>query len=152
LLIVNQRNIFLGRRKMQFARSATIVVAIHAIVVVLHGLAHQKVPVPLSWLQSLFVGVVIVLAPVVAVGLLRTRFEAVGRWLFLGSMTGALLFGIYYHFIAMSPDRISQVPFAGWGATFQVTAILLLLTEALGSGVGLWASNPMRAKAVQSQI
>jgi hypothetical protein len=137
---------------MQFARSATIVVAIHAIVVVLHGLAHQKVPVPISWLQSLFVGVVIVIAPIAAVGLLWTRFEAVGRWLFLGSMAGALLFGIYNHFIVMSPDRISEIPFAGWGAIFQVTAILLMVTEGLGCGVGLWASNPMRVKAVQSQI
>jgi hypothetical protein len=71
-----------------------------------------------------------------------------GRWLFLGSMTGALLFGIYNHFISMSPDHISQISFAGWGVLFQVTAILLLVIEGIGCGVGVWALNPLRQRAL----
>jgi dolichyl-phosphate-mannose--protein O-mannosyl transferase len=133
---------------MPFARYGTTVVAIHAIVVALHGLAHQKIPVPLSFLQSLFVGTVIVLAPIVAVGLHWTPFARAGRWLFLVSMTGALLFGIYNHFIGITPDRISQIPFDGWGVLFQITAILLLVTEGLGCGVGVWALNTLQQKAL----
>jgi len=50
--------------KMQLiTRYGTIAVVIHAIVVALHGLAHEKIPVSLSLLQSLFVGSIIVLAP-----------------------------------------------------------------------------------------
>jgi hypothetical protein len=126
----------------------TTVVVIHAIVVILHGLAHQIVPVPLSLSQSLFVGIVVVLNPIVAAILLWTPFERIGRWLFLGSMAGALLFGIYNHFVVISPDHISQVPFENWGMTFQITASLLLLTEGIGSGVGVWAVNSIRQKAL----
>ena len=131
---------------MQLTYSLTAVVVIHAIVVALHGLAHQKIPVPLSLLQSLFVVTAIVLAPIVAIVLIWTPFRRAGIWLFLVSMTGALLFGIYNHFIAISPDRISQIPFAGWGVLFQVTAILLLITEALGCRVGIWAFSITQQK------
>jgi hypothetical protein len=133
---------------MQLAYSLTTVVVIHAIVVTLHGLAHQKIPVPLSLLQSLFVGIVIVLTPIAAAVLLWTSFYRIGRWLFLGSMMGALLFGIYNHFIVMSPDHISQIPFEGWGVMFQMTALLLWVTEGIGCGVGIWAVNPIRQKVL----
>jgi hypothetical protein len=133
---------------MQFARSVTIVAIVHAIVVALHGLAHQIIPVPLSLAQSLFVGIVIVLAPVVAAVLVWTPFDRIGSWLFCGSMTGSLLFGIYNHFITISPDHLSQIPLEGWGVLFQVTAILLLVTEGLGCGVSIWALNPTRQNAI----
>lgn len=133
---------------MSFAQHGTTIVAIHAIVVILHGLAHQKIPVPLSLPQSLFVYFVIVLAPIGAVGLLWLLFERAGCWLFLVSMTGALLFGIYNHFIEMSPDHIFQIPYEGWGVLFQVTAILLLIIEGIGCGVGVWALNSSRQKAL----
>ncbi|WP_026734284.1 hypothetical protein [Fischerella sp. PCC 9605] len=125
-------------------RYATITVIIHAIVVVLHGLAHEKIPVPLSGLQSLFVGSIIVLAPIAAMILLWTPFQQVGSWLLLSSMAGAILFGVYYHFIAISPDHISQIPFAGWGILFHITAILLFLTEGVGCGIGAWALTTLQ--------
>lgn len=124
---------------MLLARYGTVVVVIHAIVVALHGLAHQKIPVPISLAQSLFVGIVIVLAPIAAAILFWTPFYCTGCWLFFGTMTGAILFGIYNHFIAITPDHISQISFEGWGLLFQVTAILLLITE--GCGVALWTLN-----------
>lgn len=122
-------------------RYGTILVVIHTIVVALHGLAHQKISVPLSLVQSLFVSIVIVLAPIMAAVLLWTRFYHLGRWLFFVSMTGALLFGIYNHLIAITPDHISQISFEGWGVLFQATAILLVITEGVGCGVGVWALN-----------
>ncbi|MBD3881608.1 hypothetical protein IFO70_07565 [Phormidium tenue FACHB-886] len=124
---------------MLLARYGTIIVVVHTIVVALHGLAHQKIPVPISLAQSLFVDIVIVLAPIAAAILLWTPFYRIGCWLFFGAMIGALLFGIYNHFIAITPDHISQIPFEGWGMLFQVTAILLLITE--GCGVALWKLN-----------
>lgn len=127
-------------------RYATVVVVIHAIVVALHGLAHKKIPVPLSLPQSLFVGSVIVLAPVAAIILLWTPFQQMGSWLLLSSMTGAILFGVYYHFIAIGPDHISQVPFAGLGILFQITAILLFLTEGLGCAIGAWALSTLQRR------
>ncbi len=133
---------------MQLAHSGTIVVAIHAIIFLVHSLAHQNIPVPLSAAQSLFVGLIIVLMSIVAAILLWTPLSSIGRWLFLGSMAGGLLFGIYNHFIVISPDHISQISFAGWGLIFQATAVLLLITKGIGSGVGLWALSTTWQKAL----
>lgn len=125
------------------AQYGTALVVSHGIIVGLHALAHVKVPVPLSLFQSLFVGSIIVLAPIAAMILLWTPFQPVGSWLLLSSMAGSLLFGIYHHFILISPDHISQVPFAGWGILFQITAVLLFLTEGLGAVVGAWAVSTL---------
>lgn len=127
-------------------RHGTIVVVIHAIVVALHGLAHEKIPVPLSLLQSLFVGSMIVFAPIAAMILLWTPFQLAGSWLLLGSMVGAILLGVYHHFIVISPDHISQVPFAGWGVLFQITAILLFLTEGLRCAIGAWTLSTLQRR------
>jgi hypothetical protein len=127
------------------AQYGTAAVVSHAIVVALHGLAHEELPVPLSSFQSLFVGFVIVLAPIAAMILLWTPFQQVGSWLLLSSMTGAILFGVYHHFIVISPDHISQVPFAGWGVLFQITAMLLFLTEGLGCAIGVWALSTLHS-------
>lgn len=126
--------------------SGTIIIAIHAVVVVLHGLAHQKIPVPLAFVQSLFVDFIIVLAPIAAMILLWTSFQRVGCWLLLSSMAGALLFGIYHHYIVISPDHVPQIPFISWGILFHLTAILLFLTEGLGCAVGIWGLSTLPQK------
>jgi hypothetical protein len=77
----------------------TAVVLIDALVSILHGLAHAKIPVPLSSLQQLFVNIVIVAAPAIALLLFWTPLQRWGASLLLGSMTRALIFGIYNHSI-----------------------------------------------------
>jgi hypothetical protein len=124
---------------MKVAQYGTAIVVIHAIANGLHGLAHVEIPVALSLLQSLFVGIVIFLIPIIAAVLLWTQFYRIGSWLLLGSMAGSLFFGLYNHFIVMSPDHVSQVSFAGWGLLFQVTAFFILIVDGLGCGVGVWA-------------
>jgi hypothetical protein len=124
---------------MKIAQYGTAIVVFHAIANGSHGLAHVEIPVALSLLQTLFIGIVIFLIPIIAAVLLWTQFYRIGSWLLLGSMTGSLLFGLYNHFIVMSPDHVSQVSFAGWGLLFQVTAFLILIVDGLGCGVGVWA-------------
>ncbi len=131
---------------MKIAQYGTTIAVIHAIANGLHGLAHLEIPIPLSLLQSLFVGMVIFLIPIVAAVLLWTQFDRIGIWLLLSSIAGALLFGIYNHFIVISPDHVSQVSFAGWGLLFQITAILILIVDGLGSGFGVWALRNMQQK------
>ena len=121
---------------MNVARSGTTLVVIHAFLHGLHGLAHANIPVPLSLSQGIFIGVVILLAPILAAILLWTKFVRIGSWLLLGSMTGAILFGIYNHFVVITPDHVTQVPFAGWGLLFQITAMLTLIVD----GFGCWIS------------
>lgn len=49
------------------------------------------------------------------------------------------MFGIYNHFIAISPDRVSQIPLGEWRWLFRLTALLLVVTESLGCAVALCA-------------
>ena len=131
---------------MKIAQYGTTIAVIHAIANGLHGLAHLKIPIPLSLLQSLFVGIVIFLIPIIAAVLLWTQFYRIGIWLLLSSIAGSFLFGFYNHFIAISPDHVSQVAFEGWGWLFQVTAILILIVDGLGTGIGLWALRTVQQK------
>ncbi|ACC80726.1 hypothetical protein [Nostoc punctiforme] len=124
---------------MKIAQYGTALVVIHAIVHGLHGLAHVEIPVPLSILQSLFVGIVIYAIPIIAVVLLWTQFYRIGSWLLLGSMAASVLFGIYNHLIVITPDHVSQVSFEGWGLLFQITAILTLIVDGFGCWIGIWA-------------
>ncbi|KAB8315400.1 hypothetical protein SD81_032350 [Tolypothrix campylonemoides VB511288] len=121
---------------MKVAQYGTAIVVLHAIGHGLHGLAHVQIPIPLSVLQLVFIGFVIWLTPIIAAILLWTPFYRVGGWLLLSSMVAAILFGIYNHFMVMSPDHVSQVSFVGWGLLFQLTAILTLIVDGFGSWSG----------------
>jgi hypothetical protein len=129
---------------MKIAQYGTLIVLIHGIVNGLHGLAHLKIPVPLSLLQSLFVGIVVFLIPIIAAALLWTPLSRVGSWLLLGSMAGSLLFAIDNHLIIISPDHVSQVSFEGWGLLFQITAILILIVNGWGCWMSIWALKTIR--------
>ena len=128
-------------------RLAAAIVAAHFLVGALHGQAHQTIPVPVSPAQNAFITLVIVLAPFLALGFLWTRFRTLGATLLTASMAGSLVFGLYYHFIASSPDHVSQVPADGWGALFQSTAVLLMVSEAIGLLVGLRMLEPPRRRS-----
>jgi hypothetical protein len=134
---------------MKMARYGTAIVVLHAIAHSLHGLAHQEIPVPLSLLQTIFIGTVILLAPILAAVLLWTKFHRIGGWLLLSSMAGSILFGIYNHYIIISPDHFSSVAFEGWGLLFQVTAILTLIVDGFGCWIGAWA---LKAELLQENV
>ncbi|MEH2320035.1 hypothetical protein [Nostoc sp.] len=129
---------------MKIAQYGTAIVVIHAIINGLHGLAHVEIPVTLSLVQSLFVGIVIFPIPIIAAVLLWTQFYRIGSWLLLSSIAGSLLFGIYNHLIVISPDHLSQVSFADWGLVFQITAILILIVDGFGCWIGIWALKMIR--------
>src|SRR5512144_1881504 len=84
--------------------------AVHLVVAIWHGAAHTELAVTLSPGQNFFVFAVIVLAPLVAVGLLWTRYVGLALWLFLAAMCAALLFGAYYHYVFISPDHVHHLP------------------------------------------
>ncbi len=117
----------------------TVVVVIHEIPLVLHGIAHAQLGIYLpSVLANLYIAVVLYAAPVVAAGLLwanRTRF---GAWLLLASMAGSLAFEVYNHFLVMSEDHVSMVPAGTWGDIFRVTAVASVVTEVLAGIAALF--------------
>jgi len=52
------------------------------------------------------------------------------------TMAGALVFGFVNHFVLSSPDHVAHVD-PQWRPLFTTTAVLLALTEALGSGLAI---------------
>jgi hypothetical protein len=124
-----------------------MVVLAHLVATLPHAFAHQTIPVPTPPAETSFVAVVIVIAPLVAAALLWSRFVRFGAMLLLASMAGSLVFGLYYHFVLPGPDNVAQVPADGWGLLFQVSAVLLAVTEGLGCWTAGWMLSATRPTA-----
>ena len=108
-----------------------VLAAIHLAVTLWHGNAHTELAIALPPGKNVFVVVVILIAPLVAVSLVWTRHALVGLWMFFLSMLGALLFGAYHHYILVSPDNIGHLPHGSADAhsTFIASAGALALLE-----------------------
>ena len=114
-------------------------VTFHFVIVVLHSIAHQILPVPATPAQLAFIVPVIIVAPIVA-GFMLLKFERAGMVLLAASMLGSFVFGIYYHFIANTIDHVAHVAQMQpvlWSQMFQATSYLLAISEALGAAIGL---------------
>jgi hypothetical protein len=135
------------------AKYATAIVVAHLLVNIVHGLAHRELRVGLAPSASIFVIVVVLIMPLIAMALLWTAEKRFGLILLSLSMFGSLLFGLYHHFLAVSPDHIHSKFPSPWRITFVLTAYLLLITEAIGAYVGvhfLWiAKETSNAAKVQ---
>ena len=126
------------------AKYATAIVVAHLLVNIVHGLAHHEIHVGLAPLDSIFVIVVVLILPLIAMALLWTSAKRLGLVLLSLSMFGSLLFGLYHHFLAVSADHVHSQPPSAWGITFDLTAYLLLITEAIGTYAGvhfLWIAK-----------
>ena len=126
------------------AEYATAIVVAHLMVNIVHGLAHRELHVGLAPLASIFVIAVVLILPLIATGFLWTAKKRLGLILLSLSMFRSLLFGLYHHFLVVSPDHIHSQPSGGWGTTFALTAYLLLIMEAIGTYVGvhfLWIAE-----------
>lgn len=110
----------------------TIVIA-HLLVNMAHGLAHRELRVGLPPSGSVFVILVVLILPLVAMVLVWTVKKRLSLHLLSLSMFGSLLFGAYHHFLVVSPDHIHSQPASLWGIAFILTAYGLLITEAIGT-------------------
>jgi hypothetical protein len=135
------------------AKYATAIVVAHLLVNLVHGLAHRELHIGLAPLDSIFVIVVVLIFPLIAMGLLWTAEKRVGLILLSLSMFGSLLFGLHHHFLALGPDHVHSQPPSPWGITFVLTAYLLLITEAIGTYVGIhfiWIAKESSNEAVKA--
>ena len=112
-------------------RFGVIIIASHFMVSLVHGAAHQSLHIGLEPWQTSYVLLVITALPLVS-GYLLWREKRGGFLILLCSMSGALVFGGYYHFIAAGADNVSSLGSHFWARPFQVTAVLLALTETAG--------------------
>jgi hypothetical protein len=88
----------------------TAAVIVHLVASLWHGNAHTHLGIELSTQQTLFVYLVVIITPVIAGILVWTRHVSIGSWLFFLAMLGSLLFGVYHHYVLVSPDNISHLP------------------------------------------
>lgn len=114
-------------------------VFVHFAINVAHGIAHKDLAIELNSFQQAFVAVVIVGAPLYAAYLIwKGNFRAGGALLAV-SMAGALIFGVYYHFILPGRDHVTHInlPISlDMRDIFDVSAVLLALFECLGVQAG----------------
>ena len=88
----------------------TGLVVIHLVASLWHGSAHTHLAIDLPPEKTLFVFIVILIAPIVAAALVWTRYASAGLWVFFLSMLGSFLFGWYHHYVLVSPDNIGHLP------------------------------------------
>jgi hypothetical protein len=88
----------------------TAAVIVHLVASLWHGSAHTHLGIELSTQQTLFVYLVIIIVPVIAGVLVWTRYASIGLWVFFLAMLGSFLFGVYHHYVLVSPDNISHLP------------------------------------------
>jgi hypothetical protein len=119
-----------------------IVVLAHFVISIAHGIAHTNAQVPLSTAAAFFVYAVILAGPWIGL-ILMWRAPRAGAWLIALTLAGALVFGIINHFVLNSPDHYSHVS-PEWRSLFTSTALLLAITEALGSGLAIRSFNRRR--------
>ena len=60
--------------------------------------------------KTVFIYLVIIIAPLIAAVLFWTRYVSISLWVFFLAMLGSFLFGVYHHYVLMSPDNITHLP------------------------------------------
>jgi hypothetical protein len=129
-----------GSLTMIVKRLALAAIIAHVLILSFHAAAHLILGVKASPVQNLFIGVVIIIAPPLAGVLIWKGLSKLGAVLLASSMAGSLIFGVYNHYIGLSSDHVSQVSLmspAGWANVFQITALLLAVTEVFGICAGI---------------
>ena len=130
--------------KRSIALLSTVSVLAHLVVSIVHGRAHERLSVGLSNWQNLYVLIVIVIAPLLAMVLIWTRLAHFSLLLLVLSMAASLIFGIAYHYVVISPDHVSHLPPGDAHGLFRTTALLLVVTELFGIVIGLWGLRESR--------
>lgn len=119
------------------ARYVTLLVLVHLLITLAHGAAHRELLIGLSSSGNVFVGLVVVVAPLLAMWLAWTSRPRLGLALLAASMFASLLFGLYHHFLVEGADHVHSQPAGAWGKAFVITAYGLLITEGLGTWMGM---------------
>ena len=115
----------------------TLVIA-HLVTTLWHGDAHSTLGIDLSAAKTLYVLIVILAAPIISAILIWTRFTVFGVGLFAISMAGALVFGVYHHYVLVSPDNIAHLPagLAEAHSQFVKSAAVIAIFELLSAFLG----------------
>lgn len=134
------------RRRSTSETVLAYIVIFHLGLSAIHGLAHARAKVFLSSASTLFVLIVILIAPIA--GLLIQRFvhPHAGALIIALSLAGAFLFGVANHFLIHGADHVSQIA-QPQRALFGLTAACLALTEFFGAVLAFWCAAHLRRQS-----
>ena len=113
----------------------TATVLAHLGVSAVHGSAHAAAHVSLSRSANIFVFAVILAGPLAGLATLSVS-KRIGASVVAATMTASLAFGVINHFVRASADHVSNVD-PQWRQLFTATALLLVVTEALGAWLAI---------------
>ena len=124
-------------------------VLIHLAVTFWHGSAHRQLAIDLPPEKTLFVFGVILIAPILAAALVWTRYTSMGLYVFFLSMLGALLFGVYHHYVLVSPDNVSHLPGGSpeSHSQFVTSAFIIALVELASALYGAYCLGSHHARS-----
>ena len=127
----------------------TGLVIVHFAASLWHGNAHSHLGIELSSEQTLFIYIVIIIAPILAAILVWTRYVSMGLWMFFLSMLGSFLFGAYHHYVLVSPDNISHLPHGTPESIshFTTSAGIIALIELASALYGAFCLGTYHAQA-----
>ncbi len=118
----------------------TMLVIAHLVAALWHGDSHSSLEIILPGVKNAFIYVVIIAGPLLGVVLLWTRSPAIGAGLVAVCMVGALAFGVYHHYVLVSPDNIAHLPVGGAEAHTQFidSAAMIAILELVSAMFGFY--------------
>ena len=124
-----------------------VLVISNALISSLHGLAHEFVSVYLDLPGYIFLTLTVYLLPFYGLWRLRKGAASSGLGVVFISLAGALLFGLYKHYIEVSADHVHHVPGKETERLFfQITAHLVLIFGVIGTGYSAWLLGSRQEK------
>lgn len=82
----------------------------------------------------------VIITPVIGLILLWRRVNVAAAILVVIPMTVTLVISAYKHFMSSGPGNAFRFPTAERALFFRASAVLLVILEALGCGIGAWLS------------
>jgi len=126
--------------------TAVSVVLLHTAMMPVHGAAHMRLKIGMSTWANIYLLCIVGIGPIAGLFLLKSGRQRTGATILFTTMMSALLFGIWNHFIAHGPDHVMHVQAGAWRLPFQITAVLLALSETAGAIVALMLLQALTAQ------
>lgn len=115
-----------------------IVLIVHLVVEIIHTNAHLEIPVLFDTVLNTLIILMYYVLPVLGFVLLWRGSVKLGLVIFTVSMAISFALGTYLHFLVPNPDHVSSIPSGPWQLPFQLTAVALAVTDAVGTALGVW--------------
>ncbi len=139
--------------------SMSLLIVLHLLPTVQHGMDHSALEVSLPALKWGFVYTVVVATPLVTLPFLWSRWMIAALWAVTIAFAAGTVFGVYHHYILVSPDNIFHLPSGPHDlqASFVNSAGWVALSEGFTAAVGLlwcgyWTGATLAARRNQTTV